>query len=80
MRKLGIQLKEEISFLNEKIKNFENEKNKIKFCIHCKNEYNPLFNEKVSLFLDIKKINKALELLQISPWKIKILLMQVLWR
>ena len=39
---------EEIKLLRAKMENYEKEKYKIKFCIHCKNDYNPLSNEQVS--------------------------------
>jgi len=50
---LGKNLQEEIKLLRVKMENYEKEKYKIKFCIHCKNDYNPLSNNQVS-FLWIK--------------------------
>lgn len=47
LKKIGKELKDEIATINSKIENYENEKKRIKFCIHCKTEYNPLTNEKV---------------------------------
>lgn len=47
LKKIGKELKDEIATINSKIENYENEKKRIKFCTHCKTEYNPLTNEKV---------------------------------
>ena len=54
LRNIGRNLKEEIRFLKAKIEKYETEKFKPKFCIHCKSEYNPTYNENVNFLKKFK--------------------------
>jgi len=48
LKSIGRNLKEEMKEMKMKLETYEFEKFKRKFCIHCKNEYNPWKNENVS--------------------------------
>ena len=48
LKNIGKNLKAEILLLKDKLSNYEKEKFKVKFCIHCKNEYNPIKNDIVT--------------------------------
>lgn len=53
LKHIGNTFKAEMEEMKAKLAGYEVEKMKRKFCIHCKNEYNPLKNENVKFYKEI---------------------------